>query len=376
MCAYFCMHLMERATHAANVRAALRAARGASVASNDNGIDQLRLHEQETLINARIHLTQQELQHRRGATLAYECGQRKELGVRLASDIPMLFHLRDRAVCCGRLDPALRPFYYFIGLNRSCSGTPRLLPAAQVEAAYQQVRDYARPPRIWEPPPYAGFFATEPMLRIERSLRKPLLIICNKLDFKEFEASPFANMPHKARLSAAQPLNAEARAGWDNLDRASNFISTAALDQIVSHLYGSYTLVYYRFCCEGLGRPVDWDDRRSAQYASQLDDKFMLRRKYPLVHLVEDYTGNSSLRAHNLWLLSIASICKRFITVQGGTSYMFAYFAETHLVQGGYGPGSEHGFRQLKLFSGEKRSPRLHRARTNRELIELARRLF
>ena len=363
------------ATHAASVRAALRASRAAA-ASSDGGLSQLRLYEQEALINARIHTSQRGQQQRPGATLAYECGQRKELGVRLASDIPMLFGLRDRIVCCGRLDPAMRPFYYFIGLNGSCSAAPRLLPAAQVEATYVQVRDHARPPRTWEPPPYAAFFATEPMLRVERNLRKPLLIICNKLDFKEFEASPLSNMPHKARLSAAQPLDTDVKAGWDNLDRASNFISTAALDQIVSHLYASYTLVYYRFCCEGLGRPVDWDDRRSAQYASRLDDKVMLRRKYPGVHLVEDFTGNSSLRAHNLWLLSVASICRRFITVQGGTSYMFAYFAETHLVQGGYGPGSEHGFGQLKLFSGAKRSPRLHRARTNRELIELARRIF
>ena len=366
---------MQRATHAASVRAALRASRAAA-ASSDGSLSQLRLYEQEALINARIHTSQRGQQQRPGATLAYECGQRKELGVRLASDIPMLFGLRDRIVCCGRLDPAMRPFYYFIGLNGSCSAAPRLLPAAQVEATYVQVRDHARPPRTWEPPPYAAFFATEPMLRVERNLRKPLLIICNKLDFKEFEASPLSNMPHKARLSAAQPLDTDVKAGWDNLDRASNFISTAALDQIVSHLYASYTLVYYRFCCEGLGRPVDWDDRRSAQYASRLDDKVMLRRKYPGVHLVEDFTGNSSLRAHNLWLLSVASICRRFITVQGGTSYMFAYFAETHLVQGGYGPGSEHEFRQLKLFSGAKRSPRLHRARTNRELIELARRIF
>ena len=157
---------------------------------------------------------------------------------------------------------------------------------------------------------------------------------------------------------------------WEAPHRYSNFISTPTLRQLVLQLRHHYTLLYYRFCCarkpheykrfEGMADDGhDGNDINAYSYSRLLDDKVMLRREFPLdVHLVEDYTGvggseehgpvhrevhqkgtntPSRLALHNLWLLSIASICRRFITTQGGTSYVFLHLVECTLSRMGMG---------------------------------------
>ena len=113
----------------------------------------------------------------------------------------------------------------------------------------------------------------------------------------------------------------------------------------------------------------------------------MLRREFGgQVNLVEDAIGaNRSLKMHNLWLLSLASISSAFISVQGGTSYLLSYFGGVHIAVGGWGAGPDKGFRPLGRLrpdyneTGRDNSsepvagPHVLHARTNRELLRLAR---
>ena len=116
----------------------------------------------------------------------------------------------------------------------------------------------------------------------------------------------------------------------------------------------------------------------------------VISHRYPGVVLFDDFTTNFTLQRRNLWLLSVASMCHRFISVQGGTSWLFSYFGGVHIVQGSYGAGPQVGFQNLERLSRSiangsdanegsqlaRANPDVQRvlhARTNEDLIKLAR---
>ena len=115
----------------------------------------------------------------------------------------------------------------------------------------------------------------------------------------------------------------------------------------------------------------------------------VISHRYPGVVLFDDFTANFTLQRRNLWLLSVASMCHRFISVQGGTSWLFSYFGGVHIVQGSYGAGPQVGFQNLERLSRSiangsdanegftrgrnSQEQRVLHARTNEDLIKLAR---
>eukprot|EP00966_Prymnesium_polylepis_P125293 2897334-Prymnesium_polylepis.1 len=101
-------------------------------------------------------------------------------------------------------------------------------------------------------------------------------------------------------------------------------------------------------------------------------DKRIIRVEYCDVELVERHTHHLTIDEHNVWLMSLASITTRFITLQGGTSFMFAYFPGVHIVLGAYGSGVDANYRFLSLFSNAT----IHHAKSNKELVRLARQHF
>ena len=331
-----------------------------------------------------------------------------ELGILLYADMPLIYDRRTQLTLCPTesLD-RLRYFFYFASQNGSECHANRVNTSLRrgdlgEGEAYQAMKITglgcsqdnescvaSAMSRRWSPPPYAFFFASGPILQVKKRLARPLLLIVNKLDWKEFETTfeigkpgdALANAPKKLKL----PRTGE-NASWDDLDRVGNFIGPAALDQLLESLYSRYTILYYRFSASRT-TGQDKDDIKNRYYAETLKDKVMLRTKYPAIGFVEDFTRGRTMAMHNLFLLSIASICRRFITVQGGNSILFAYFGGTHIVQGGYGAGSFNGFRHLELLSRHaghtKRLDRrasakvaVRHARTNRELIQFAQELL
>jgi hypothetical protein len=159
--------------------------------------------------------------------------------------------------------------------------------------------DYSR----WVAPPYRAFFSN-----LKFSSDKPLLIIHNKYNV-EWEGSPV------------------------------NFISTGALNEIMGILKPKYTIVYIR-PFSALTQHQYAEDNSSILH---LDDFEMIQHLHPEVILFQHLlTAHSATYSYNRLQFALHANCDRFISVQGGNSYLASYFGGTNIVYAVRGSEVDH----------------------------------
>ena len=105
-----------------------------------------------------------------------------------------------------------------------------------------------------------------------------------------------------------------------------SFLSVECLEQIFSKLIPSFKVIYCR--------PGDSEIVSDSSKIYRLNDKEMIKEKYPEVCLIEDlYKENSDLSFNELQLMCFAN-SDHFISVQGGYSIFCSYFKGTNIIYG------------------------------------------
>ena len=153
----------------------------------------------------------------------------------------------------------------------------------------------------WIPPPYKRVYENE-RFRWD----KDICIICNKYTMEHIS-------------------HAEGIAYYLTRKRGIiNFLSIAALCEIVKLLSGRYQIIY--------NRPLPENIVTDHQESCDMNDFEILKDRFPGVLTLQELLKENLDLSYNQLQLQLFANCEHFISVQGGSSYLASYFGGKNII--------------------------------------------
>jgi len=220
---------------------------------------------------------------------------RGEFGMELRLFVPWANHIRSQCGGIATSGTVGTKYMYFFSSQHTIRDIKRefmLLPDNNPFKSSTVHMSKIPEDTAWTPPNFVDFFRRPEFETLLNG--KPLVVILNK-------------------------YNTE----WH--DTPANYFSEGTLNKMLKYLTPKYTVLYKRHTAS------EFADRSSTE--KDMDEKEMIRKKYPDVLFFEDFADRlDDVEDSNLLLFGFMSQSKRFLTVQGGTAVTGSFFGGTNII--------------------------------------------
>jgi hypothetical protein len=246
---------------------------------------------------------------------------RGEYGTELVTFVPYVHYLKKNNKLPGKVKTyrGMRSYYFFLNDDEIEFKDDRrdwihpqrrdfLPPHFKDEDELFSTR--SSPPGQFHPPDFLTFYKR---FKIKGDSDKPILLIQNK-------------------------YNSE----WD--EPPKNFFDEEFLEQILKIVCPRFTVIYIR---SNDSKATDYSPDHNELFSYELNEKDMIKRKFPMVHLFEDL-GEQYKNVYDFNTLKciVHANAKATLSVHGGASYFDSYFPSKHILYCAFAPPifTEHFF--------------------------------